>query len=121
MSDDMQQKIFTRNLNRYVSESGKTQKEIAQAIKVSPQTFNTWTKGIALPRMAKIQALADYFHILKSDLIDDKPPNQDYVVTRFDLELLSAFHRADASIQTAVCKLIDIDFDENGTDKTYEL
>ena len=49
-----------------------TQKEVADAIGVSPQTFNTWMQGIALPRMGKIQALADYFGIKKSDLIDDK-------------------------------------------------
>ncbi|MCH5261632.1 MAG: helix-turn-helix domain-containing protein [Lachnospiraceae bacterium] len=55
--------------------SHKTQREIAQAIDVSPQTFNTWCQGIAIPRMGKVQRLADYFNIGKSDLIDDKPIN----------------------------------------------
>ena len=50
----------------------KTQKEVADAISVSPQTFNTWCQGIALPRMGKVQKLADYFHIEKSDLIDER-------------------------------------------------
>lgn len=71
MSEDKQRRIFSRNLLRYVEKSEKTQKEIADAIGVSPQTFNTWCQGIALPRMGKVQALADYFHINKSDLIDD--------------------------------------------------
>ena len=74
MSEDMQKKIFTRNLNSYIEASGKTQLEIAKTIGVSPQTFNTWCKGIAIPRMGKVQALADYFHINKSDLIEDKSP-----------------------------------------------
>lgn len=72
MTDDLQKKIFSRNLNRYLSKYEKTQKEVADSIEVSPQTFNTWCQGIALPRMGKIQKLADYFHIDKSDLIDDK-------------------------------------------------
>lgn len=72
MSDETQKKIFTKNLNAYVEASGKTQLEIAKNIGVSPQTFNTWCKGIAIPRMGKVQALADYFHINKSDLIEDK-------------------------------------------------
>lgn len=74
MNNNEQQKIFTDNLNKYVYESGKTQKEIAEAIGVSAQTFNTWCKGIAIPRMGKIQKLADYFHINKSDLIDPPIP-----------------------------------------------
>ena len=71
--DELQQKIiFSKNLRRYVSDAGKTQVEISSAIGVSPQTFNTWMQGIAIPRMGKIQALSDYFHINKSDLIEDK-------------------------------------------------
>lgn len=72
MNDDIQKRIFTRNLNSYIEASGKTQLEIAKSIGVSPQTFNTWCKGIALPRMGKVQALADYFHINKSDLIESR-------------------------------------------------
>lgn len=72
MTDAEQKKIFSKNLNRYLALSNQTQKEIATAIGVSPQTFNTWCQGIALPRMGKVQILADYFGIFKSDLIDDK-------------------------------------------------
>ena len=72
MSEDIQKKIFMQNLNSYIAASGKTQLEIAKSIGVSPQTFNTWCKGIAIPRMGKVQALADYFHINKSDLIESK-------------------------------------------------
>lgn len=70
MSEDEQKKIFSRNLNRILSERRKTQKEVADAIGVSPQTFNTWCQGIALPRMGKVQLLADYFKVNKSDLIE---------------------------------------------------
>lgn len=72
MTDEQQKKIFSKNLNHYIELSQKTQKEIAAAIDVSPQTFNTWCQGIAIPRMGKVQRLADYFNIGKSDLIDDK-------------------------------------------------
>lgn len=72
MSEDKQKAIFSKNLNSYIEASGKTQLEIAKNIGVSPQTFNTWCKGIAIPRMGKVQALADYFHISKSDLIEEK-------------------------------------------------
>lgn len=72
MSETEQKRIFQQNLLKYLSASDKTQKEIADAIGVSPQTFNTWCQGIALPRMGKVQLLADYFHINKSDLIEER-------------------------------------------------
>ena len=70
MSESEQKKIFSENLKRLLSVNGKTQAEVARYIKVSPQTFNTWIQGVALPRMGKVQALADYFRVKKSDLID---------------------------------------------------
>ena len=72
MADEEQKRIFSKNLNRYLSLFNKTQKEVADAIDVSPQTFNTWCQGIALPRMGKVQRLADYFGVGKTDLIDEK-------------------------------------------------
>ena len=79
MVKDKQKAIFSENLNSYIAKSEKTQLEIAKSIGVSPQTFNTWCKGIAIPRMEKVQALADYFNINKSDLIEDKKLNIDTV------------------------------------------
>lgn len=79
MVKDNQKAIFSENLNSYIAKSEKTQLEIAKSIGVSPQTFNTWCKGIAIPRMGKVQALADYFNINKSDLIEDKKLNIDTV------------------------------------------
>lgn len=72
MPIDKQKAIFIRNLTYYMNKNDLSQKEVADAIGVSPQTFNTWVQGIALPRMGKIQALADYFGIKKSDLVDEK-------------------------------------------------
>ena len=87
--DEKQQLIFSENLNRLVRDSGKTQKEIAEKIGVSPQTFNTWCQGIAIPRMGKIQALADYFGVGKSALLDERKENMN-IDGRLDqyLELL---------------------------------
>lgn len=84
MSEKEQKQIFQKNLLKYISSSGKNQKEIADAIGVSPQTFNTWCQGIALPRMGKVQLLADYFHINKSDLIEDKTEEPQTLAAYFD-------------------------------------
>ena len=78
MSDELQKKIFSENLNRLLQDREKTQSEVAKEIDVSPQTFNTWTQGIAIPRMGKIQRLADYFHVEKSALLDKASQEQTY-------------------------------------------
>lgn len=77
MIENKEKLIFQRNLLKHLQLSNKSQKEVANAINVSPQTFNTWCQGIALPRMEKIQLLADYFHINKSDLIEENPSSKD--------------------------------------------
>ena len=79
MSDEKQKEVFARNLNKYLEKSGKTQKEVAQAIGVIPTTFNTWCLAQALPRMGKVQLLADYFGINKSDLIEDNSDTEYYL------------------------------------------
>ena len=64
--------IMAKNLMYYVVRSGKTQKEIAAIVGVAPSTFNDWLKAKKYPRIDKIEILADYFGILKSDLIEEK-------------------------------------------------
>lgn len=73
MTEDRQRQIFSNNLRRLIDVSGKTQKDVADAIGVSQQIMNVWARGKAIPRMGKIQRLADYFGVEKPDLIDEKP------------------------------------------------
>lgn len=72
MNDAEQKRIFANNLNHYININGKQQNEVAKAIGEKPSTFNMWCKGNSLPSVGKIQKLADYFGIGKSDLTDDK-------------------------------------------------
>lgn len=70
--------LFAKNLRYYIDKSGKTQKEVAQAIGVSAPTLNEWLNAKKMARIDKIQKLADYFGILKSDLIEDKSSPSEY-------------------------------------------
>lgn len=62
--------IFAENLRFYIRKSGRTQKEIAEYIGVTPATFNEWTKGKKYPRIEKIELLAQYFGVTKAELIE---------------------------------------------------
>lgn len=64
--------IFSINLKRYMQENGKSRKEVCEALGISYYTFSDWVNGKKYPRMDKVEMLANYFGILKSDLIEDK-------------------------------------------------
>lgn len=55
-----------------MQESEKSRKEVSEALGVSYYTFSDWVNGKKYPRMDKVEKLANYFGILKSDLIEDK-------------------------------------------------
>lgn len=73
MTDNEQKRIFASNLNYYIALNKKTQKEVAKDIKETPTTINNWCKQVSMPSVGKIQKLADYFRIGKSDLTDENP------------------------------------------------
>ena len=71
--------VFARNLKEYMNRSGKTQKEMAEIVGVAQSTFNEWLKAKKYPRIDKIEMLANYFGIMKSDLIEDKSEQEEPV------------------------------------------
>lgn len=95
MSEDIQKKIFSANLKSLLAKHSKSQLEAANAIGVSPQTFNTWAQGVAIPRMGKLQKLADYFGINKSDLLEEHSDDAEdsYYINEEARRLADAMHK----------------------------
>ena len=73
MSDNEYKRIFSYNLRHFMQIRGKTQKDLMTDLGFSSSTVSNWCTGEKLPRMDKVQMLADYLHINKSDLLEDKP------------------------------------------------
>lgn len=63
--------IFSKNLNRYLELSNKTRNEVCEALDLKYSTFTDWLNGNRYPRIDKIELLANYFNITKSDLIEE--------------------------------------------------
>ena len=70
MSSIGNKEVMAENLKRYVDRSGKTQKELSEIVGVSTSTFNDWMKAKKYPRIDKIEIMANYFGVFKSDLIE---------------------------------------------------
>lgn len=92
MSNIGNKETFAKNLSYYLSMCGREQKEVAEVIGVAPSTFNEWVKGKKYPRIDKIELLANYFKIQKSDLIEDKTNSPDDLkITEGEKALLDLF------------------------------
>ena len=52
--------------------NGKSRNDISQALNISYYTVSDWVNGKKYPRMDKVEMLANYFGILKSDLIEER-------------------------------------------------
>lgn len=69
--------IFASNLKKYMNLNGKSRREVSDALGVSYYTFSDWVNGKKYPRMDKVEMLANYFGIMKSDLIEDKAVSEE--------------------------------------------
>lgn len=65
--------IFSENLRRQMTEKNVSRRELSDALGISYYTVTSWVKGTKYPRMDKVEMIANYFGIKKSDLIEEKP------------------------------------------------
>jgi repressor LexA len=64
--------VLSKNLSKFMKLNGKTQMDLAHDLKVSQTTISEWMNGKKYPRIDKLQQLADYFGVYKSELVEDK-------------------------------------------------
>lgn len=64
--------IFANNLSFYMEKKGVDRNTLCADLNLKYTTVRDWLKGITYPRIGKIELLANYFNINKSDLIENK-------------------------------------------------
>lgn len=64
--------VFSQNLKRLMNQFGKDRKQVCDDLGFKYTTFADWCNGNKYPRIDKIEMLANYFGVLKSDLIEEK-------------------------------------------------
>lgn len=112
MSSIGNKEIFAKNLSHYLERCGKDQKEVAEIVGVAPSTFNEWVKAKKYPRIDKIEILANYFGVLKSDLIEEKKKSpEEPKLTEGEKMLLDLFNRVPSDKQELVLQMIRVALD----------
>lgn len=68
-------KTFGRNLTRLLEEHHETQVGLAEKMHVAPSSVSGWCTGTKMPRMDKVEWIASYFNVSRSDLLEDSSSN----------------------------------------------
>lgn len=72
MSNLGNKKTMSNNLKRYLKINNITRSQLSESLGISYSTVSDWINGKAYPRIDKIEMMANYFGINKSDLVEDK-------------------------------------------------
>lgn len=92
-SDLGNKEIFAKNLKYYMGYHELERNKLCDDLNIPPTTLSDWLNAKKYPRIDKIEMLANYFNIKKSDLIEDKyknqPVNQQEVLFNKHKDLLS--------------------------------
>lgn len=75
MSSLGNKQVMADNIKRLMKEFNVSQSDICIRLKLKPSTFSDWVNAKTYPRIDKIEMLANYFGVEKSDLIEDKNEN----------------------------------------------
>lgn len=70
MSDLGNREIMAQNIKYYMDKNNKTRNEICQDLGFAYSTFSDWVNGKKYPRIDKIELMAKYFNVSKTDLVE---------------------------------------------------
>ena len=69
-------KVMGDNIQYYMDLNKIDRRELAKALAIPYSSLTDWINGNTYPRIDRIQRMADYFHIEKSDLVEPRNANK---------------------------------------------
>jgi len=78
MAEQDLSRIVAENICTYLKESGKTQRSLAEYMKVSQATVSGWCKGLKIPRADKIDGICAFFGVNRFQLFEDSRRARQY-------------------------------------------
>lgn len=64
--------VMAKNINKYMKMNKISRNKMSEALGVSYSTLSDWVNAKTYPRIDKIEMMANYFGVSKSDLVEDK-------------------------------------------------
>ena len=97
MANQEQKDILSKNLKLYLARKGLSQTDLAKELGYPEMTVSNWVNAKFYPRIDKIQEIADFFGINKSDLMEDKKDDEN---NQFKQQVVMGFNGLDVSKMT---------------------
>lgn len=72
MSDLGNKEVMAKNIRFYLNKNNITNTDICKSLNLSMSTFSDWIHAKTYPRIDKIELMANYFGIEKSDLVENR-------------------------------------------------
>lgn len=78
MSDLGNKEIMAKNLKRLMEIKGKDRNDLCRDLGFKYTTFSDWINAKTYPRIDKIEMMANYFGVSKSDLVEEHSEYPEY-------------------------------------------
>lgn len=108
MSEETLRKVFAKNLKEQLEIHDKQPVDLVNDLGIPFSTVSNWVNAQKFPRMGKIELLAHYFGIKKSDLTEEKKLT-DFHITDQERLILTAFRTSDDMTKQMVLRILSID------------
>lgn len=92
-----------------------TQQEIADYLGISRQAYSNYESGKREPDYETLLKLGEYFNCSIDYLLGSSRSVRHPVLSEFERQLLMHYRAATPAIQSAVCKLLDLEKPADGT------
>lgn len=64
--------VMAQNIRNLMNQNGVKPKDVCDTLKIPMPTFSDWINAKTYPRIDKIELLANYFGVNKSDLVEEQ-------------------------------------------------
>ena len=109
MREEKLRHIFSENLRRLLKDNDKQPVDLVNDLGVPFSTVSNWINGLKFPRMGKVELLADYFNVEKSDLIEEKVETNNFRLARDERDLIVAYRKTDDLTRQMVLRLLKME------------
>jgi len=104
-------RIIAENIQHFMDKYGKTRKDLCNDLGIKYTTLAGWLSAEKYPRIDKIELMANYFKISKSDLIEKKNFNDEeslsFKMNPHEKLVITSYHNH-PDMQPAVDKLLGV-------------
>lgn len=85
MSDLGNKEVMAQNIQRLMNKYGKDRNDICRDLGFKYTTFTDWVNGNTYPRIDKIELMANYFNVSKSELVESYAPTNQIRAVRINV------------------------------------